>query len=81
MINFIVVDDNNIHRKKVNNIIISIMMNNKIGFEVEEFSDFEDCLQMECAKSYGAEYIVTRNVSDYSVSDIKAILPSEYLGL
>jgi CheY-like chemotaxis protein len=47
----------------------------------EDFSDFEDCLQMECAKSYGADYIVTRNVSDYSVSDIKAILPSEYLGL
>ena len=52
-----------------------------LGLENEDFSDFEDCLQMECAKSYGAEYIVTRNVSDYSVSDIKAILPSEYLGL
>ena len=51
------------------------------GLANEEFSDFENCLQMECAKSYGAEYIVTRNVSDYSVSDIKAILPSEYLGL
>lgn len=51
------------------------------GLANEEFSDFEDCLQMECAKSYGAEYIVTRNVLDYSVSDIKAILPSEYLGL
>lgn len=51
------------------------------GLANEDFSDFEDCLQMECAKSYGAEYIVTRNVSDYSVSDIKAILPSEYLGL
>ena len=36
---------------------------------------------MECAKDYGAEYIVTRNVSDYSMSDIKAILPSEYLEL
>ena len=47
----------------------------------EKFSDFEDCLQMECAKSYGAEYIVTRNVSDYSTSDMKAILPSEYLRL
>ena len=51
------------------------------GLANEEFSDFEDCLQMECAKNYGADYIVTRNVSDYSVSDIKAILPSEYLGL
>ena len=51
------------------------------GLANEEFSDFEDCLQMECAKSYGAEYIVTRNVSDYSTSDMKAILPSEYLRL
>lgn len=51
------------------------------GLANEEFSDFEDCLQMECAKSYGAEYIVTRNVSDYFTSDIKAILPNEYLGL
>lgn len=51
------------------------------GLVNEEFSDFEDCLQMECAKSYGAEYIVTRNVLDYSVSDIRAILPSEYLEL
>lgn len=42
------------------------------GLANEEFSDFEDCLQMECAKSYGADYIVTRNVSDYSVPDIKA---------
>ncbi len=51
------------------------------GLANEEFSDFEDCLQMECAKSYGAEYIVTRNVLDYFTSDIKAILPNEYLGL
>ena len=52
-----------------------------LGLENEDFSDFEDCLQMECAKSYGAEYIVTRNVADYSTSDIKAILPNEYLDL
>lgn len=51
------------------------------GLANEEFFDFEDCLQMECAKSYGAEYIVTRNVADYSASEIKAILPSEYLEL
>ena len=51
------------------------------GLANEEFSDFEDCLQNECAKSYEAEYIVTRNVSDYSASVIRAILPSEYLGL
>lgn len=51
------------------------------GLENEDFSDFEDCLQMECAKSYGASYIVTRNVADYSTSEIKAIMPKDYLGL
>lgn len=51
------------------------------GLENENFSDFEDCLQMECAKAYGAEYIVTRNVSDYATSEIQAILPKDYLAL
>ncbi len=47
----------------------------------EDFSDFEDCLQTECAKVYGADYIVTRDVSDYSTSEIKAIEPKDYLEL
>lgn len=50
-----------------------------LGLSNEEFSDFEDCLQMECAKIYGADYIVTRNVSDYVTSEIKAIMPKDYL--
>lgn len=49
------------------------------GLQNEEFSDFEDCLQMECAKAYGAEFIVTRNIDDYKVSEIKAVLPKDYL--
>ena len=49
------------------------------GLSNEDFSDFEDCLQMECAKSYGADYIVTRNVPDYTTSEIKAITPKDYL--
>ncbi len=40
MINFILVDDNDNHRKKVNNIIVSKMMNNKIDFKVYQFSDY-----------------------------------------
>ncbi len=51
------------------------------GLANEDFSDFEDSLQMECAKAYGANYIVTRNVSDYLVSDVKAIEPKDYLKL
>lgn len=51
------------------------------GLQNEDFSDFEDCLQMECAKAYGAEYIITRNVADYKSSEIKAILPKDYIEL
>lgn len=51
------------------------------GLANEGFSDFEDCLQMECAKSYQADYIVTRNVSDYTTSEVKAIEPRDYLKL
>ena len=50
-----------------------------MGLENEDFSDFEDCLQMECAKDYGAKYIITRNIDDYKKSEIKAILPSDFL--
>lgn len=49
------------------------------GLYNEEFSDFEDCLQMECAKAYGVEYIITRNIDDYKMSEIKAVLPTDYL--
>ena len=45
----------------------------------EDFSDVEDCLQDECALACGAGYIVTRNISDYKNSKIKAIAPSEFL--
>ncbi len=51
------------------------------GLANEDFTDFEDCLQMECAKAYGADYIVTRNVADYSISEVKAIEPRDYLRL
>ena len=49
------------------------------GLENESFLDFEDCLQMECAKSYKADYIVTRNISDYITSEVKAIMPKDYV--
>jgi len=51
------------------------------GLQNENFSDFEDCLQMKCAKSYGAGYIITRNTNDYKASEVKAIMPKDYLEL
>lgn len=43
----------------------------------EKFSDFEDCLQMECAKQYHADYIVTRNTADFAASNIPCIEPEQ----
>ena len=43
------------------------------------FKDFEDCLQAECAKEADAEYIITRNVSDYASSTVPAITPADFL--
>ena len=51
------------------------------GLKNEDFCDFEDCLQMECAKSYGANYIVTRNILDYVASEVTAITPKDFLEL
>lgn len=47
----------------------------------EKIDDFEDCLQIECAKSYGAHYIITRDVGDYLASEVQAILPKDFLSL
>lgn len=45
----------------------------------EDFSDFEDCLQEECAVAISADYIVTRNTKDFVLSRIPAILPDQFL--
>jgi predicted nucleic acid-binding protein len=44
-----------------------------------DFDDIEDCLQAECAAFVNADYIVTRNVRDYTHSRIPAILPEDFL--
>ena len=45
----------------------------------EDFSDFEDCLQEECAVAVSADYIVTRNLKDFTSSRVPAILPNDFL--
>ena len=54
------------------NKLISSLANN-------DFTDVEDCLQTECAKEFSADYIVTRNVTDFQNSTIPAIFPDEFL--
>lgn len=41
----------------------------------KEFHDFEDCLQAECARACGADFIVTRNVKDFGYSEIPCVTP------
>ena len=45
----------------------------------KSFADFEDCLQSKCAEKIGADYIITRNVSDYSDSNVQPIFPDDFL--
>ena len=47
----------------------------------DTFSDFEDCLQTQCALNIRADYIVTRNVKDFAASEIPAVTPEEFFKL
>ena len=43
-------------------------------------ADFEDAMQVAAARACGARHIVTRNVSDYVRSPIRAVDPQQALG-
>lgn len=49
------------------------------ALERNDFTDFEDCLQDECAIQSHVDYIITRNTADFSNSNIPAITPSDFL--
>lgn len=51
------------------------------GLYRNDFSDYEDCLQEECACSAKADYIVTRNKKDFSRSRISVVTPEELVAL
>ncbi len=44
-----------------------------------DFSDFEDCLQDECARRVFADYIITRNMDDFTKSQIPAVTPEDFI--
>ncbi len=47
----------------------------------DDFSDFEDSVQTECAKSFSSDYIITRNIKDFQNSSIKPVTPDDFLKL
>lgn len=44
-----------------------------------DFNDFEDCLQSECAISAKVDYIITRNKADFAESPIPCLTAAEFL--
>lgn len=50
------------------------------GLELEA-KDFEDSVQLACAESCQANYIITGNTIDFKKSSIPAISPAEYLAI
>jgi predicted nucleic acid-binding protein len=44
-----------------------------------EMIDFEDAVQASCAARTKADYIVTRNITDFNHSSVPAILPADML--
>lgn len=49
------------------------------ALERKDFLDFEDCLQDECAVQNNVDYIITRNIDDFSYSTIPAMTPTDFL--
>ena len=43
------------------------------------FKDFEDRLQVECAKSININYLITRDLKDYANSKIECVSPDDFL--
>lgn len=47
-----------------------------------KFTDFEDALQWQAAKSWDASHLITRNADDFPKhSNIRVLSPRDYLGL
>lgn len=51
----------------------------RLALQNEPFTDFEDCLQTECAKSTQVDYIVTRNEKDYALSEVPTVSPELFV--
>ncbi len=49
--------------------------------ENEDFSDFEDCLQDECARMVNADCLVTCNLKDFKMAKTKVCSPDEFITL
>jgi len=59
--------------------IIDLTGTDLIKASTLNFGDYEDAIQSIQAKRIKANYIITRNINDFTESEIKAIKPNELL--
>lgn len=59
--------------------IVDVTRKNCLDAFDQPVADYEDALLVECAKGWGAEYIITRNIRDFGNSPITAVTPDDFL--
>jgi len=69
--------------QRLNTIVTTASVSNKeIKLALSSgFTDFEDAIQHYTALSAGCQFIITRNVGDYKLSDIPVFAPAEFMKL
>lgn len=79
MINFVVVDDNDRHRKNNISYILNYMMKNKLEFDIHEYNDYSDEL-MSDIKNFGDNsiYIIDLELPSGDGLDIVRTIRNEY---
>ena len=79
MLNFVIVEDNNIHRKKIHNVIVTSMMENRIEYKIYEFNDYSKSLIKYISNDLkDTIYILDLELPNGDGIDITRIIRNEY---
>lgn len=79
MINFIVVDDNDKHRKKNVKFILDYMMKNNLDFDIHEYNDYSDKLISDIEKFGDSSiYVIDLELPSGDGLDIARTIRNEY---
>lgn len=67
--------------KKISDIVEILPVDSKTIKQAldSDFTDFEDAIQYHTALRNNIEYFITRNIKDYSSSEIPVMLPEEFI--
>lgn len=61
--------------------IVEILPDDCRNAMVSEMDDYEDAVMVSIAQRKGFDYIVTRNVKDFSSSRVPVVTPSEFISI